>query len=238
LNPRQDSIETAKKNAAKEAAKHVKEGHILGLGSGSTATYAIEEIARRMKKENLRIEGIPTSYQALTIAVKNGIPITTLEEHGTIDLTIDGADQIDPDLNLIKGMGGALGREKIVAQATNKLIIVADENKKVRKLGENGHPVPIEVVPFAIPLVLRRISEMGGKPVLREGKGKVGPVLTDNCNVIVDAAFGPLDEPAKLEAELKSLTGVIETGLFIEMVDVVYIGKRTSVEKIVAHEEL
>jgi ribose 5-phosphate isomerase A len=233
LNPKKNLSEAAKRNAAKEAAKHVKDGHIVGLGSGSTAAYAIEEIARRMKKEKLRILGIPTSYEALTIAVRNKIPITTLEEHETIDLTIDGADQIDSKLNLIKGMGGALGREKIVAKASKTLVIVADEKKKVKFLGDNGQPVPIEVVPFAIPLVAKRIREIGGNPILREGKGKVGPVVTDNCNAIIDAIFGPLNQPAELEHILKGLTGVVETGLFIGMTDVAYIGKRVSFDKLV-----
>lgn len=237
MNPKQDLTEIEKRNAAKEAAKHVKDDYIVGLGSGSTAAYAIEEIAKKMKKENLRILGIPTSYQAFTLAVKNGIPITTLEEHPTIDLTIDGTDQIDPDLNLIKGMGGALTREKIVAQASKKSIIVADESKKVRTLGQNEQPIPIEVVPFAIPLVLRRISEIGGKPVLREGRGKVGPILTDNCNAIIDARFGPLDQPIEMERTLKRLTGVVETGLFVEMTDLAYIGKKTSVEKLVVRQK-
>ena len=238
MNPKQDLTEISKKKAAKEAAKHIKDDYIVGLGSGSTAAYAIEEIAKKMKKENLRILGIPTSYQAFTLAVKNSIPITTLEEHLTIDVTIDGADQIDADLNLIKGMGGALTREKIVAQASRKSIIVADENKRVRKLGQDEQPIPIEVVPFAIPVVLRRISKIGGRPVLREGRGKVGPVLTDNCNAIIDATFGPLDHLAEMERTLKSITGVVETGLFIETTSLAYIGKKTSVEKLVATKKV
>jgi len=166
------------------------------------------------------------------LAVQQGIPITTLEEQPKLDLTIDGADQIDPDLNLIKGMGGALAREKIVASASKKLIIVADENKKVKVLGENNHPVPLETLPFAASLVMRRIKEMAGKPVLREGKGKVGPVTTDNGNIIIDADFGLVYEPAELEHKLKSMPGILETGLFIQMAEIVYLGKRSSVEKL------
>lgn len=232
MNPKQDLLNISKRSAVIEATKHVKDGYIVGLGSGSTAAYAIEEIARKMKMEKLHILGIPTSYEAFTIAVKSGIPITTLEEHETISLTIDGADQIDLNLNLIKGMGGALGREKIVAQASKTSIIVADESKIVKTLGQNGQPVPIEVVPFAIPLVAKRIREIGGKPILRRGKGKVGPVLTDNCNAIIDASFGPIDKPAELERKLKSLTGIVETGLFIGMTDIAYIGRGTSVKKL------
>jgi ribose 5-phosphate isomerase A len=232
LKAKQDWIEKEKKNAALEAVKHVKDGFIVGLGSGSTAAYAIEEIGNKMKREELRVLGVPTSYQALLLAVKHRIQITTLEEHPTLDLTIDGADQIDEELNLIKGMGGALAREKIVAFASKKLVIVADESKKVKVLGENSHLVPIEVLPLATPIVMRKIREIGGKPVLREGTRKVGPVITDNGNVIIDVDFGLIHNPAELERKLR-VPGVVETGLFVKMASVVYLGKRSGVEKLV-----
>jgi len=232
LRAKQDWIEKEKKNAALEAVKHVKDGFIVGLGSGSTAAYAIEEIGNRTKREEMRVSGVATSYQAFILAVKHGIPITTLEEHPTLDLTIDGADQIDEELNLIKGMGGALAREKIVAFASKKLVIVADESKKVKVLGENNHPVPIEVLPFATPIVMRKIKEIGGKPTLREGIKKVGPVITDNGNVIIDVDFGLIHNPEKLERELKMLSGVVETGLFVKMAKLVFVGKRSGVEKL------
>jgi ribose 5-phosphate isomerase A len=232
LKPKQEWIEEAKKNAALEAVKHVKDGFVVGLGSGSTATYAIEEMGKRVKNEELRILGVPTSYQAFNLAVKCGIPITTLEEHPRLDITIDGADQIDKKLNLIKGMGGALAREKVVASASKKLIIIADETKKVEVLGENNHPVPMEVLPFAVPLVMHKISEIGGKPLLREGKGKVGPIITDNGNTLIDAFFGLIHKPAELEQKLKKIPGIVETGLFIGMADMVYLGKSDSVEKL------
>jgi len=231
LKHENDWIEKEKKNAALEAVKHVKDGFIVGLGSGSTAAYAIEEIGNKMKREELRVLGVPTSYQAFTLAVKHGIPVTTLEEHPTLDLTIDGADQIDEKLNLIKGMGGALAREKIVASASKKLIIVADESKKVKVLGGNNHPVPLEVLPFAVSFVMRKIGEIGGKPILREGTKKVGPVITDNGNVIIDVDFGIIHNPAELERKLK-FPGVVETGLFVKMANVVYLGKRSGVEKL------
>jgi ribose 5-phosphate isomerase A len=233
LNPKNDWIEKAKKNAALRAVSHVKDGFIVGLGSGSTAAHAIEEIGKRMKNEKLRVLGVPTSYQAFMLAVKHGIPITTLEEHSTLDLTIDGADQIDTELNLIKGMGGALAREKIVATASKKLVIVADESKKVRILGENNHPVPIEVLPIAAPVVMRKIRKIGGNPALREGIKKVGPVITDNGNVIIDVNFGLIRKPEELDRELKLLTGVVETGLFVKMANLVYLGKSSGVEKLV-----
>ena len=224
-------IEEAKKNAALEAVKHIKGGLIVGLGSGSTAAYAIQEIGRLIHQKNWKILGVPTSYQAFLLAVDNGISITTLTEHPKLDLTIDGADQVDPDLNLIKGMGGALTKEKIVALASKQNIIVTDETKLTKKLGTN-QPVPIEVLPFAIALVESRIKKMKGNPILREGKGKVGPIITDNGNFIVDADFGPIDAPDKLNSELKSIPGLVETGLFINTADTVYIGASKGVQKL------
>jgi ribose 5-phosphate isomerase A len=231
LKPKEAWVEEAKRKAALEAVKHVKDCFIVGLGSGSTAAYAIEALGERIRRENLNILGVPTSYQAFLLAVKHRIVVTTLEEQPTINLTIDGADQVDAELNLIKGMGGALAREKIVASASKQSIIIADGSKKVKVLGENDHPVPIEVLPFAISPVKRRIEEIGGKPVLREGKGKVGPVITDNGNVIIDASFGPIEKPAVLEKRLKMITGVVETGLFVGLADIAYLGTSSAVEK-------
>jgi ribose 5-phosphate isomerase A len=228
----QSWIDEAKKNAALEAVKHVKPGFVVGLGSGSTAAHAIRGIGDMIKREKMRVLGVPTSYQAFMLAVENKIPVATLEEHPVLDLTIDGADQIDGDLNLIKGMGGALAREKIIASASKEYIIVADENKRVKILGEGGHPVPVEVLPFAVSLVTAKIREMSGEPVVREASGKVGPVITDNGNMIIDARFGSISDPKELNQKLKYLTGVVETGLFLDLVDVVYLGKRSGVEKL------
>ncbi len=232
MKPKKEWIEEAKRNAALAAVKHVKDNFVIGLGSGSTAAYAIEEIGNRIRRKEIRVSAVPTSYQAFMLAVKHGIPITTLEEHPILDLTIDGADQIDDELNLIKGMGGALTREKIVASASKKLVIVADERKKVKFLGENNHPVPIEVIPFATPIVMHKIKEMGGKLFLRESNTKVGPVITDNGNVIIDADFGLVHEPAELNRKLKVLPGVVETGLFVKMADLIYLGERSGVRKL------
>ena len=232
-----ESTKKAKRNAALEAVKHVRDGFAIGLGSGSTAAYAIEELGNRIKRENIHILGVPTSYQAFTLAVKNKIPLTTLDEHSVLDLAIDGADQIDDELNMIKGMGGALAREKIVASSSKEYIIIADETKKVKVLGENDHPVPIEALPFAFALVTHRLEEIGGRAVVREGVGKVGPVITDNGNIIVDAFFGAIREPEKLEHKLKSIVGVVETGLFIGMADAVYLGTDTGVRKLRKNRE-
>ncbi len=230
MKPESAWVEEAKRRAALAAVKHVKDGFVVGLGSGSTAAYAIVALGERIRRERLTVLGIPTSYQAFLLAVEHGIAVTTLEEHPEIDVTIDGADQIDPQLNLIKGMGAALAREKIVASASKQNIIIADESKKVQVLGENNHPVPVEVLPFALSIVKRKIEAAGGKAVVREGKGKLGPVITDNGNAVIDAVFGAIADVAKLEQKLKMIPGVVETGLFVGSTDTVYVGTRSAVE--------
>jgi ribose 5-phosphate isomerase A len=228
-----DPIQQAKKNAALEAVKHVKDGFVVGLGSGSTAAFAIEALGERVKREKLHVLGIPTSYQAFLLAVECGIAITTLDEHPVVDVTIDGADQVTAELNLIKGMGAAMAREKIVAAASKQNVIIADEQKKVKFLGEKGQVVPVEVLPFAISLVKKKIGEVGGKAVVREGKGKLGPVITDNGNAILDTAFGEIADPAALAVSVKMIPGVVETGFFIGLTDVAYVGAVSgAVEKI------
>jgi len=226
-----DWLEDAKKRASLEAVKHVKNGYVIGLGSGSTAAYAIREIGKIIQQKNWNILGVPTSHQAFLLAVECGIPITTLSEHSKIDLTIDGADQIDKGLNMIKGMGGALAREKIVASASKLNVIVADETKLVNKLGWS-HAVPLEVLPFALPTASSTIQGIGGRPVLRTGGGKVGPVITDNGNFILDVWMKPIVDLEKLDIELKRIPGVVETGLFIGIADVVYVGTRRAVKKL------
>jgi ribose 5-phosphate isomerase A len=226
-----ECIEEAKKKAALEAVKHVENSFVIGLGSGSTAAYAIQEVGRLIHQKNLKILGVPTSYQSFLLAVDNGIPISTLNEHPKLNLTIDGADQVDQNLNMIKGMGGALTKEKVIALASKQNITVIDEGKLTKKLGTN-QPVPIEVLPFAIALVKSRIKKMKGNPILREGRGKVGPVITDNGNFIVDVDFGLIDAPDKLNSELKLIPGLVETGLFIKTSDIVYVGTSEGVHKL------
>ncbi|MFB3888803.1 MAG: ribose-5-phosphate isomerase RpiA [Candidatus Bathyarchaeia archaeon] len=232
MTPKPEPAEAAKRNAALAAVAHVKDGFVVGLGSGSTAAYAIEALGERVKKEKLRVLGVPTSYQAFQLAVKSGIPITTLEEHPVVDVDIDGADQIDPQLNLIKGMGAALTREKIVAAASRLNIIIADDKKRVRVLGEGNHPVPVEVVPFALAAVQAGVRKLGGTVVIRETKGKLGPVMTDNGNAVVDAFFGEIVAAARLERDLKMIPGVVENGLFIGLADIVYLGSVKGTEKL------
>ncbi len=226
------SPDVEKRNAAEAAVEYVKDGMVVGLGSGTTAAFAILALGERKKHENLNILGVPSSYQAFQLAVQEGIPVTTLEEHPTLDINIDGADQIDPQLNLIKGMGAALTREKIVAASSRKNIIIADAKKKVKVLGENNHPVPLEVTPFAIALVRHRVQSLHGSPLLRETKGKLGPVISDNGNAIMDATFGEINNVKLLDQQLKTIPGLVETGLFIGMADIIYLGTSSGIQKL------
>lgn len=222
--------EHAKRAAAKEAVKHVKDGYVIGLGSGTTVACAIQELG---KQNHSHIFAVPSSYQAFLLAAQNHIPITTLDEHPKLDLTIDGADQVErKTLNMIKGMGGALTREKIVAAASKKLVIMVDETKLTERLGFN-QPIPVEVLPFAFAPVTAKLQVLRGKPKLREGNGKVGPVVTDNGNFILDVDFGTIEDTEKLNVQIKTIAGVIETGLFLDMASIVYVGTQNTVEKLV-----
>jgi len=228
--------EEAKRAAASRAVLElVEDGMVVGLGSGSTMAYAIRALAERARSEGLEVLCIPTSYQVFFLAVRSGLKITSLEEHPEPDLAIDGADQVDKDLNLIKGGGAALTREKIVDYAAKKLAIVVDESKLVGRLGEGGSPVPLEVLPFSTPLVLRELKHIGASraEVREAGPGKVGPVITDNGNLIVDAYFGPIEDPGGLDKAIRAIPGVVETGLFVGMTDVLYVGTKSGrVEKL------
>jgi ribose 5-phosphate isomerase A len=217
--------EQAKKKAASEAVNLVKDGDIVGLGSGSTAAFSIEEVGDRIQKEGLKILGVPTSYQAFILASAKAIPITTLNEHPHLNIIIDGADQVDGALNLLKGRGGALTREKIVASASQRKVYVVDETKITDRLGAN-QSVPLEVLPFAYPTIMLKITKMQGTPILREASKKAGPVITDNGNFVLDVDFGPINSPGELSRDLKTIPGVVETGIFAQMADIVYVGKR------------
>ncbi len=221
--------EAAKKRAATEAVKLVKDGSVIGLGAGSTVAFAVNELGRRIKEEHIRVLVVPSSSQTSKLAVECGVPLTTLDKHSSLDLDIDGADQIDADLNLIKGMGGALTREKIVASSSKALIIVGDETKLTDALGRN-QPLPVEVLPFALPLVASKIKALGGKPALKMSKDGSGPYATDNGNNILNVDFGIIKNPTKLDQQLKCISGVIETGLFLGMTDTAYVGTETGVK--------
>ena len=183
----------------------------VGLGTGSTVFFAMERLGERIAGEGLSFTGIPTSYQAAIRARRYGIPLAGLDEYPELDVAIDGADQVDPALNLIKGRGAAHLREKCVCDAAREVIIVVDPSKTVDTLSA---PVPVEVLPFALAGVSRRLSLLGAAPVLREGVKKDGPVVTDNGNFIVDCGFGTIADPGRLEAEIASIPGALECGLF------------------------
>ncbi len=204
-----------KQMAGEKAADYVKDGMVVGLGTGSTVYYTIMKL-RAMFKDGLDIIGIPTSVETERLANELKIPLTTLEEHPVIDLTIDGADEIDPNLNLIKGGGGALLREKIVASASKREIIVADERKIVQKLGERFY-LPVEVVPFSETVVMRNLASMELNPKLRMRDGK--KFITDNGNIIIDCHTGPIEDVESLEIDINLIPGVVENGLFIGLAD-------------------
>ncbi|MHA1273816.1 MAG: ribose 5-phosphate isomerase A [Promethearchaeota archaeon] len=222
-----DKIEQGKKNAAIKAVEdNLKADMILGIGSGSTVVYAVKRIAELNKEKDLNLECIPTSFQAYQLIVENGLTLTSLDVHPEIDLDIDGADEIDKDLNLIKGGGGCLVQEKIIASCSKRLIIIADFRKKSKNLGENWKKgIPIEVIPIAYVPISKKLEELGGKPILRMAKAKMGPVVTDNGNFILDTDFGVINDPYNLNQKILSIPGVVDTGLFINMTEKAYIGK-------------
>ncbi len=209
-----------KQAAGERAAGLVEDGMVVGLGTGSTTAYAIKEIGRRVA-DGLDILGVPTSYQSAFLAAENGIPLTTLDEHPELDIDIDGADQI-AGFNVIKGGGAAHTREKIVALSSKKFVVVADESKCSDIL---SHPVPLEVLTFALKLAIKQVAKLGGKAELRMGVSKDGPVISDNGNFILDVDFGKIDEPASLGKKLSQCCGIVEHGIFTG-VDAVYIGKK------------
>jgi ribose 5-phosphate isomerase A len=210
-----------KEAAARASLRFVRDGDVVGLGTGSTATYAVHFLGERVQG-GLKIRGISTSIHTQELAAKLGIPLTTLDEVQTIDVTIDGADEVDPELRLIKGGGGALLREKIVASATRKVVIIADSSKQVPVLGR--FPVPVEVIKFAEALVAGKIAALGAAVKTRvDSSGK--KYITDEGNHILDCNFGQIPDPPTLADKLEAIPGVVEHGLFIGMASVVLIGK-------------
>jgi ribose 5-phosphate isomerase A len=201
----------AKRVAGYRAAGEVRDGMVVGLGTGSTVFFAMERLGERITEEGLSIAGVPTSYQAAMRARRYGIPLTDLDEHPELDLAIDGADQVDPLFRLIKGRGAALLREKCVCDAAREVLIVVDPSKMVETLDAS---VPVEVLPFAAGTIFRRLEALGADAVLREGVRKDGPVITDNGNFIIDCGFGAITDPGRLEVEIGSIPGVMGCGLF------------------------
>ena len=216
-----------KVNAAKKAAGMVEDCSVIGIGSGTTIEIFLEELGRRIKEEELTVYGVPSSYQSHLAALKNGVKIVDLFQYPELDICFDGADQVDENFNCIKGGGAALTREKIVATASKKVYIIVDSSKIVERL---NMPVPIEVLPFACGFVEKKLAEIG-KPVIRTGSGKLGPVVTDNGNFIIDCDFGEIKKPEELEREIDEIPGVVESGIFCsKLIDGVIAGYENKAE--------
>lgn len=217
--------EAEKRQAGERAAELVADGTVVGLGTGSTTAHAIRALGQRVE-DGLDVRGIPTSYQSADLAREVGIPLTTLDD-ATPDIAIDGADQI-ADFGLLKGGGAAHVREKLVASAADRLVIVADPSKESESL---DRPVPLELLPAARRPVSAAVESLGGEPVLREAERKDGPVVTDNGNLVLDCDFGRIVQPAELADGLSAIPGVLDHGLFVGLADTVLVGTDSGVEE-------
>jgi ribose 5-phosphate isomerase A len=221
------SMTDAKRLAGYRAAEFVEDGMTIGLGTGSTAYFLVERLGVRVREEGLGVRCVPTSRRTEEQARSLGIPLVTFAEVRSLDLAVDGADEIGPNLALIKGGGGALLREKLVAAAARRFVVIADAGKRVETLG--AFPLPVEVVQFAWEVTAERVARVAGvAPELRREDGE--PYVTDNGNYILDCLCGRIADPARLERELKLLTGVVECGLFVEMADLAVVSDGESVE--------
>jgi ribose 5-phosphate isomerase A len=218
-------IEVGKNNAAiKAVEENIKKNMIVGIGSGSTVVYAVKRLGELNKEKDLNLKCIPSSFQAYQLIIENNLDLATLEQHPEIDVDFDGADEIDKDLNLIKGGGGCLVQEKIIASNSKEIIIIADFRKDSDILGTNWRKgVPIEIIPMAYYPIMKKL-EKNGKPQLRMAKSKSGPLVTDNGNFIIDVDFGKIKNPIELNQNLLSISGVVDTGLFIGLASKAYIG--------------
>ena len=221
------NIDEKKRRAAEHSLSFVEDGMTVGLGSGTTVYWMIKKLGQ-LAKSGLNVRGVPTSKRTEGWAKEFGIPVVMPAAGLTIDVAIDGADEVDPSGNLIKGGGGSLVREKIIDTQAKKFIVVVDESKRVQTLGQ--FPLPVEVVPFGWEMTARRIETFGCRAVLRMREGS--PFVSDNGNYILDCHFGAISEPDQLHQQLKLLTGVVETGLFIGVADWVLVGKESGVDAI------
>jgi len=220
--------------AARKSLEYIKDGMVVGLGSGSTATFVIKFLGEQVR-QGLKIRGIPTSRASGELAGSLGIPLTSFDEVPYTDVTIDGADEVDPKLNLIKGGGGALTREKVIATASKKMVVVADSGKVVPALGK--FPLPLEIIAFARTVIEKKIISLGATPKLRI-KPDGSTFITDNGNQILDCSFGQIKDPAALARVLSDTPGIVEHGLFIGIAKQAFVGKGTSVEELNAAANL
>jgi ribose 5-phosphate isomerase A len=207
---------TTKKLAATHAARLVEDSMVLGIGTGSTMVFVIEELARRVREESLAIVGVPTSFQSRLLCAKLGIPVRETQDSAALDLAIDGADEVDPALNLIKGGGAAMTLEKITVSMAKDFVVVVDASKLVPRLGER-FAIPVEIVPAARSFVERVVLGLGGQSALRMGVAKDGPVITDNGQFVLDVRFPASTDLRGVDAELHRTPGVVETGLFFDL---------------------
>jgi ribose 5-phosphate isomerase A len=217
-----------KRMSAEKAVERIKSGMVVGLGTGSTTDFALQSIANKLQTGEISsVQGVPSSIQTERRSKELGIPLTNLENHPALDLTIDGADEIDPELRLIKGGGAALLREKIVAQASRYLLIVADESKLSPRLGTKS-AIPVEILPFGFGAIARRVEALGATVKLRMDEAG-SPIETDQGNWIIDCDFGPINDPDELGTELKRRAGIIEHGLFIGLASEVFLASAEGV---------
>ena len=222
------SVDESKRQAAQRSMEYVQDGMRIGLGTGSTAKFVLELLGERVRNEGLKIVGVPTSHAAAALARSVGIPLVSFTEVQELDLGIDGADEVGPQLALIKGGGGALLHEKVVAAATREFIVVVGEGKVVPQLG--AFPLPVEVIPFAGPRVERQLQNLGAAPVLRFAGD--GPFITDEGNWIYDCHFGSISDPERTAAAIRAIVGVVEHGLFLNMATRVIVADGTGVSVI------
>ncbi|WP_456321912.1 ribose-5-phosphate isomerase RpiA [Palaeococcus sp. (in: euryarchaeotes)] len=224
-------MEELKKMVAREALKFVEDGMVVGLGTGSTTAHFIHLLGKLVMEEELEVYGVPTSHQAKFLAIESGIPIVSLDEVDAIDIAVDGTDEVDPQLNLIKGRGAALTMEKIIDYRAGTFIVLADESKLVDYLGQKM-PVPIEVIPAAWRAIAEEIEVFNASAELRLGSKKDGPVITDNGNFILDAKFERIEDPLDMEIELNNIPGVVENGIFSDIADIVLVATKEGVKKL------
>jgi ribose 5-phosphate isomerase A len=219
-----DATQQAKQAAGEQAAALVTHGMRIGLGTGSTTAFALAAIGRRIREDGLQVKGVPTSFAAERLARHHGIPLTTLDSNPHLDLALDGADEVDPDANLIKGRGAAHTREKVVATQADRFVVLIDPSKDVERLG-TAHALPVEVVPMAIRPVMDLLEALGADPALRMGSAKDGPVVSDQGFWIVDARFPDgIDDPHALSLRLAQQPGVLDHGLFLDLATDVFVG--------------
>jgi len=218
--------DAAKRRAGEHAAEVVTDGDVVGLGTGSTAAHTIRALGRAVD-DGLDVRGVATSYASRDLAREVGIPVVGLDDVERLDVAIDGADQVDDDLALIKGGGAAHAREKVVDSAADRFVVVVDPSKESERL---SHPVPVELLPDARAPVAEAVRSAGGEPELRAAERKDGPVVTDNGNLVLDCAFGEIDDPAAIARTLSATPGVVEHGLFVDLADAVHVGTSDGVD--------